>query len=1436
MSGTSIWSVLKIGFSAIGKLIPISRRLAAERQAGQEPFLVPADRAEQLLDEALRRLGSISAEDPLWKKVILSLGAAITRPEQFNKPYVREWLSQYDENVALKCLAKARATGGPEDAEAYRFLIKTYVEKSGEDQRHAEGVVETALAFLQASLQAAATDAGTAGLVQAGFEVVNRRFDALEEGVARLETHPGLFADGVLGEHHGTDAKKDLEVILKRRALPQHDTLAELQELAFDLGEKGKYRAAPAAIKGEVFLWIARIAATKGNIDVAERALQESEALGPYDTAVIDAWLNVAHGDVDAGIRRLRDRQDADARSNLFAILWHKQGIDAALKFYASLGDHPSEQFTGIGWRNVAACLITGNRFQDVIDILASLSEQLITECPMLGYVQGVAYSINIVPEAYRHRIVNEQYLVVTDHVLEGADADRWRTAAADAFARAKLAAEAVQDKALPTMAASWLRWLRLIDPEQREKELTALNTGMEDGASAADLIDFAVAFDVVFDPAPLEKFLIRAEGLGGLSRRELNAKLLLLKSTHRFEELAQFIEENWECLVEESNAAGIAGFLIETLVACGNWRQAEEVLTARQEFLYALDIPRYRLMIDHCKGDDPTKRALENYEATGSIEDLWNLVKGLEFAKRWADLAPYAKKLFDTEPTGENALRYTRCLSQTGEQEEEIVNFLDQFPELVQRNPDLKSAKAWALFHLGQVEDSRKLNDQLLTSRHNVNDIGLDVNIAMRAGEWERFTDILGREWDKRNEMPVSLLLHLARLAGSRAPERAIQLAQEAVGRDPASPQVLLQAYGIATALARDDIGIPWVHQAATLSKAGEGPVQAYSFREVVEVMKNNADDWRRKNDLFRTGQIPLHWAAPMFNMPLSRFLVATPRENLDQPDARKRFAIPVRSGARRKINTAGINTLALDITSIFILSELDLLDAVIEVLEGIFVSPRVMELLLYECEKVEFHQPSRIRAAKPLLEMRHAEQLSIIRKKGSESLVAEVGEEEAALLETAKEGNGVCIHGGRLYKVGSFMDEEAELGDFAQYLAVPCAIAVTLHDEGRLGTAAFEKAKAYLDGVGGEYTGSSITSGAPVCLDRVSAQYLSEAGIMIPLINSDRKVFIHPSAAEEWEALVATERHTTIMMEALETIRCSLRNGLSSGKVRFLREGRKDDEDNHRFGLAELPVMDLLEDLRQVDAVCIDDRFLNSHPLFTDKKGRSVPLMCISDVLDLLVERERIGKESCHQAIHAMRQRGFFALPLEPDELFDLLAVRTLDDNGEIRESAELRAIRENLARVHSADVLTTVADLDYLDHLWQVGYEVIRELWADESMPVDLTEVRAGWIVDHVMPDVELALRFVPNKEERIESLAAGRLLAFLLPGITFDRRKQYAKWLEEKVVASYLPANTNVADQAAAEIARWVITRSKEVANELRKSGCIADNTEPTEDNS
>ncbi len=1418
----------------ISRFLLFGRRLLAERKAGQEPYSVPSDRAEEVLDGALRRLGAITPEDPLWKAIGFGAGALITRPEEFHKPHVREWLSDFEVKAALKSLTKAQATGGPQDPNALNRLIDTYMSASGEDRQHAERVVATALAALIASLQSAAADAGTAALVQVGFAGTYERFGSVEKSLGELAARPGLFADGVLAEHHGADAKRELDSILGRRTSVQQDTLRELRALYTDLGERGRYRAAPASVKADVLYWLARTAAAQGEIAEAERALGELATLGPRDTAIVNAWLLVARDDLDSALQVLRDRQDADARTVLFAILRRKKGLEYALTWYDALENHPPSQFTGPGWRAVAAALIEGNRFEQAANLVSNLPSHLVTECPVLGYVEGLIYAALFVPEAHRNLIIEEEFLAVTDHLLEGAEADRCRQRSVEAFGHARAAADFLGDKKLVSRIDSWLRWLRLVDPTQRGGDIAALKAAMADGALAVDLIGFAAAFGVDFDPGPLERHLVRQQQLGGLSRRELAARVHLLRCRGRYQELAVFVEENWERLAEGSPPAALGGLLIESYSRCGECGRAEDTLLKLRDKLYPLDVPRFELMIDQCRGQDPTTRALDNYQSTRSYEDLWNLVKVLRDAKRWSELKPFALALFDAEPNSDNALGCVECLYGTRTPEEEVVGFLDRNVELVERTHELASARAWALYHVGRVNEAKQVNDRLLAARRNVRDVGLDIYVAIRTGDWERFTDILGREWDCRADLPVDMLLQLAKLAGTRAPERAIQLAQESVEREPESPNVLLHAWDIARSLARDDLAMPWVQRAAELSREGSGPVATYSFRQMAETMRAQGEGWRRKNEIFREGRLPLHMAAPMFNVPLSRFLIAIAHENENQVDARRRYPIPVRSGARKPIDTKGVNRLVLDITSTIILSELERLDSVVQALEEVYVSPRLMELLLLERENVEFHQPSRVREAKPLVELKHKGHLSVVDQAGPDTLVADVGEALATLLNGAKSRGGVCAHAGKVYKVGSYMDQEAELGVYAEHLVTPAAIAVTLRDEGLIDGATFETATAYLNRVGGEYGGPPLRAGAAVYLDRVAAESLSEAGLLTALVNSGRAAFVHTSAAEEWEALVATERHTTTMVEALERIRRSLRQGMAADKVRFLREGGRHEAEEYRFGPAELPVIDILEDGGRVDAVCIDDRFLNSGPFLEDNRGRRVPLLCTLDILDLLVARDAMSGDQRRQDLNTMRRWGFFALPLDRDELVPLLKSRGVEGDGELRESAELRIIRESLARLHSAEVLTSEADLEYLDHLWWSGIESIRELWADLGSSIDEIEARADWVLEHVMPDVELALRFVTKRDDRIRQLAVARLVALLLPfRIPLERRDAWTEWLERRVVGSYLPANATLIEGASAEIARWVIRRAKEVVDELRRSGRIGGAQDPAE---
>lgn len=1423
--------LLKPVLSVAAKYIPFLRRLVVERRAGLNPYVMPLNNSSMLLEEAMKRLGQLDSQDPMWKKIFFNVTGNIVRPEEFRKPHVVRWLSKYEVKNCLERLVLARLFGSPENEDDYRKLYETYMAESGEYEHSAKGLVHTAIIFLKSSLEGAATDVGTAGIAQAGFASVHQELKSLRTEVTAFD-NKHILDDGIVMEHHSHDARTALQDVLNRRATPGATTLSDLRKLVLDIEHKGQFRGASVVVKSEIYYWLARVSAANNNIEEADCARQKALDLAIIDTVIIDAFLDVARGDLDAALKALRNQNDSDCRSTLFAILRIYRGSDAALNFFEEINDPPVDTYTAIGWKNVCGALLENNRHVDALQLIERLPSDYIDACPVIAYMKGIAHSCFLVPETYRHRLIDEQYLSVNDHLLESEGVKGHKKSAIIAFERARTVSAKIEDSSFVQAASSWIRWLRLIDPVQQKQEKKVLQEEMTHPSTVLEAFSFVLAFNFDFDLSILERHLLRAESLGGLSRVELDAKLHLLRRSGRFEEAARFLEENWDRLVTDKNKLGLTGLLIQTYVEAGEIGRAEGVWEERQEMLYPLDVPRFRLMIDHAKGEDPANQALANYQASGSIEDLWNLVNALERASKVSDLAPFSRTLFESEPTTDNALRYLRCLHQLKVPPEDALSFIDECDGQVQSTPDLLSAKAWALYRSGEIVQAKKINDQLLTSRHHLNDIGLDINLAMRLGEWERFPAIVEREWETRNNLPVSILLQLAKLASFRAHERAVELAKEVAHRGEKDPHILLQAHGVAISVGADDVGMPWVHEAAALSKDGEGPVSSVPYAKLVEMMKENADDWRRKNDLFKSGQIPLHLAAPMFNMPLSRFLLAIPRENRAEPDPRKRIPIPIRAGVRQAIETSGIQKISLDITTAFILADLSLLTKVIDVLELTFVSPRIMEYLLVERNKVEFHQPSRVRKAKPLLDMIRKKKLKITELQGPTWLVAEVGEEQASLLETARSTGGMYIHGGKLFKVGSYMDEEADIKEYATLLRTPVSVSFALHNEGLLDTEAFEAANKYLIAAGGEFTDNSTNADTVFCLDSVSAQLISEAGLLQTLVTSGHNVCLHPSTVEEWEALVATEMQTSALIETIDSVRQSLLKGVQSGKVQFLREAPQDEEEDRGFGFAELPVVDLLVDLRFVDATCIDDRMINSQPKALDKHSRQVPIITSFDLFDLLVDRQTITKETRRQCMHLMRRSCFYAIPVDFEETLQLLLESKTIHEGILRESAELRSIRENLCRIHSADVLKAPGDVSFLDNLWHTGLQLIREIWCNKDDASDLLVARANWVFTHIMPDIELAIRFDDDAVLRTVALTEARLFAFVILPVSEEWQKSYSQWVDEVVVAQFLPANIDIVDRVSEQVVQWCLARSKEVYDELAKTVDIADLTAPT----
>src|SRR4030067_2996124 len=98
--------------------------------------------------------------------------------------------------------------------------------------------------------------------------------------------------------------------------------------------------------------------------------------------------------------------------------------------------------------------------------------------------------------------------------------------------------------------------------------------------------------------------------------------------------------------------------------------------------------------------------------------------------------------------------------------EESQILAFLTANDALVERDSGLRSIRAWVLFHMGNWKQAKPINDVFLRERTDDADLVLDMNLALQSGDWEHFSAIVDREWDRRNEHSPDTLISLARLA----------------------------------------------------------------------------------------------------------------------------------------------------------------------------------------------------------------------------------------------------------------------------------------------------------------------------------------------------------------------------------------------------------------------------------------------------------------------------------------------------------------------------------------------------------------------------------------------------------------------------------------------------------------------------------------------
>ena len=916
-------------------------------------------------------------------------------------------------------------------------------------------------------------------------------------------------------------------------------------------------------------------------------------------------------------------------------------------------------------------------------------------------------------------------------------------------------------------------------------------------------MLDIALNFDVDFDQEPLRRYLHRREREGRQELQDQVARFRLLQHFGEPSDILAYLDEAANALKEIIPQTALASTKIHALIKDERVADAEKELKGYVDIFSESDYERHRLMIAGRKGEE-LKQLETLYRQTGQYQDLANLVHHLERTQQWEALLPYARELLAARRAAVCLRTVIRAMQQTGTPDEDILTCIDEHRDLIVprtvEGDELLFYKGLALFGLGRFAEAEEIVTNVAKSSRDPNAISLEINIALRTGQWEHFTSIVDREFPRLQEFSAPLLLQMASVVADWDQDRAMKIVHIAAEKEPENGEIQANAYGLAARIGRDMDATTSLERMIRLAQQGKGPVRRVTLQEIVETLPTHAEQRREWEQKYITGEISLHQAAISLNMPVAQPLVGEFLRNENETDPRRRTVIPIRHGGRGPVKLSDIHNLAFDLSSLLVLETLGVLEAAFNATEKIYLSPRLMDSLFIEQQRVRFHQPSRVEEAKRILKLVDDAVIKLLPEvRLPEHLVEEVGQEIACLLHMAQTNNGRVLSTLPIHKAGSLNDEDADLREFGSLVMKTTQF--LLHLKPYISPEAYAHARSFLASVDhGELVGENDWRDGPLYIADLALSYLDTAGILQHLHRLNREIFVADSVKAKAKDLVDAAEHGDEIASILERLRKRIQENIQSGKIIFLPESR--DRKNQEAFLSFEALLDVFETTENTDAVCLDDRVFGKHAHLTAQHGRNIPIVGSIDILEYLSAQSLITEEKKRTCDFRLRKGGVAFLPLDVDGLLTDLKDSIDGSQTQFTENGTLAAVRENLQRVRSMKFLRISEEGRWLSQMAYATRELLKQIWIDSTIKIELAQEMSDWIFDVLAPlPTDWRESIVQDKEEDVTEQIKSVLLSLIYTGAALtdeERRRAFTTWIDRRLLGPLVLANVTLVD--------------------------------------
>lgn len=1214
-----------------------------------------------------------------------------------------------------------------------------------------------------------------------------------EEHEAKVKSrHP----DGldIIRELVDEKIKNETDILRKSRFFAEFNSAQSSLGLARKLVEE-ELSIGTNAVRRHALAWCARILSTH-KLDKAEEYLNHAKKLDTCEEIdIADAFISSQKGDKSTALSALTSIDSPMSLSAALIVVANHDGPQGAVDWLKTVGIDTAD-LAPEGKRFLLQCQLELNDWEAAQECLDVLTDVDMRDTPVLHHLVAITHLLSTVHAEFRSVVLRQLPLSAANFPLASSEsAINARRTARSYFIESKKAACQLNLPRAAAIAEEYALWLELKDPDpdESDKGRMRLESKLHDLKSALRFVRLGIEFGIELKQDKVEREIEREIALNGeITLDAALARFALAFKQKSPEDVANYIDRHLNELTDHIDKKSMQLCQIEMFARAGLPDRVNGIWEKIKDGLSEAEKNRLRRIIAESEGVDPVKSRKAQFEETGSLRDLESLVSKLEDRDDWDGICEYGEILFNETLTSPNAERFARALHNT-QQNKRLIEFLKSNEAFVAQSNYLQMLYCWSLYQEGELLETRSELAKLSDDWDNENYRKLQIYLAISLGNWNSLSAFVAKECQEKDKINAQELIRAAQLALQLNSPYVKDLIRAAANKGNGDAGVLGDAYFLATRAGWEDKEVSqWMHKAAALSD-DDGPIWKITPQDFLDQMP----EWNRQASeiwqMLTRGDIPMFLVDQGINKSLSDLMLFPSLANPLENDPRQRGAIPAYSGQREPLPLDINRQIGMDATALLTLSFLDLLDKALDAFDTIHIPHSTLGWLFDEKQRVAFHQPSRIRDAvqiSHLLIKGALEKLSPSTVPNSD-LSAQVGDELAQLIAEAEKVSGdddtqrIVVRPSPVYRVASLMEKEADLTAHTSVLSSCQSIVDKLWEKGRITRSEKKEACAYLQLHEKPWTDQpKIDDGAILYLDDLAIAYFQHLGILEKLQAAGFKPIIFPRKVFETDQLISYKNISGEAKDTIERIRSAINLRIESEKIKVGRQINAAQTTDQ--SISHHPTFGVFSLEKGCDAIISDDRFLNQHPSIKNNNA-SMPVFSTLDLIDALVSTGAKTTEERLDYRTRLRRAGYIFVPVSKDELAHHLNASMIKDD-EVVETAELKAIRENLLHVRMSNWLQLPKEAHWLVELQRTFVQVLKDQWkADPDFSI--AWARSDWIMDQI--DIQgWAHSYGTDIGSNIAKTGRSAFIMWLLtPPVEGPQqiKDKYWNWVEDRVLA-------------------------------------------------